>query len=400
MNLVTPLRRERAARAPWWPRVFGVLGLLVAILLAPALAPAQTPDVDRQAMIDGWRATLAQTEAALGGAGLTLADLDEQRDSVQAVLLAARALKADLDPHIADLDAQLKAIAPPPAEGQAPPTLPPATQEVYDKINAEFQALTALAGQTSVVILQGQQLIEEIASRRDALFTARLFDRSQSVLSPALWRDVAAGVPAVLSGAARLISAWLDRIAASSNTAVVLLLLAALAVVAIVLVVRFVFVRWARAWTAVQSPTPERKVLMATAIVVSDIAVPVLILFGLRLLFAELGLLPPGMGLIFDGVIAAVAIFTVITGMARALAAPGRPEWRIGGIADDTARSAYRIVACAAFLLALGPFVESSRPRRRHAGGLGGRGRRHPGGADRASRALSLPGSWSRAGSV
>ena len=358
MNPVTPLRRERTARAPWWPRLFGAFGLLVALLLAPAFTFAQPPDVDQQAMIDGWRATLAQTEAALSRAGLTLEDLGEQRDSVQAVLLAARALKADLDPHITDLDAQLKAIAPPPAEGQVPPTLPSATQEVYDRINAEFQALTALAGQTSVVILQGQQLIEEIASRRDALFTARLFDRGPSVLSPALWRDVAAGVPTVLAGTGRLISAWLDRIAASSSAAVVLLLLGALAVIAIVLVVHFVFVRWARAWTAVQSPTPERKVLMATAIVVSNIAVPVLILFGLRTLFAALGLLPPGIGLLFNGLIGAVAVFTVITGMARALAAPGRPEWRIGGIADDTASHAYRIVGVAAFLLALGSLVD------------------------------------------
>ena len=357
MNPVTPLRREKTDRAPWRTRAFGALGL-VALLMVPVLALAQAANVDRQAAIDGWRATLVQTEAALGRPGLTLEDLDEQRENVQAVHLAARALKAELDPRIADLDAQLKAIAPPPAEGEAPPTLPSATQEVHDKLNAEFQALTALAGQTTVVILQAQQLIEEIAARRDAQFSARLFDRGPSVLSPALWRDVGEGIPIVVSGAGRVISAWIERIAASSSAAVVLLLLAALAVIAIVLVVRFVFVRWARAWTAMQSPTPERKVLMATAIVVSDIAVPVVILFGLRVLFAELGLLPPGIAVIFNGVIAAVAVFAVITGMARALAAPGRPEWRIGGIADSTATSAYRIVACAAFLLALGPLVD------------------------------------------
>ena len=97
---------------------------------------------------------------------------------------------------------------------------------------------------------------------------------------------------------------------------------------------------------------------MATAVVVADIGVPMFILYGLRAIFAELGLLPPGIRILFDGVIVAVAVFAVITGVARALAAPGRPEWRIGGIADDTASRAYRIVAVAAFLLALGPLVE------------------------------------------
>ena len=40
------------------------------------------------------------------------------------------------------------------------------------------------------------------------------------------------------------------------------------------------------------------------------------------------------------------------------MAAPRRPEWRIGGIADDTAIRAYRVVAAAAFLLALGPLFD------------------------------------------
>ncbi|HET7714710.1 MAG TPA: DUF3772 domain-containing protein [Bauldia sp.] len=355
---VTPDRSATyrcARRLPVWA---AAVSLFLALLAAPFGALAQNTVADGQAMIDGWRATLAQTEAALQRDGLTLDDLDEQRDKVLSVLLAARAFKAELDPRIADLDAQLKAIAPPPEEGETPPPLPPAVQEVHDQLNAEFQALTGLSGQVGVVIVQAGQIIEALAARRDAFFTARLFDRSESVLSPALWRNVVGGVPALLSGVGRIVSAWIDRIAASSNAAVVLLLLAALVVIAIVLVVRFAFVRWAHAWTAAQSPTPERKVLMATAVVVADIAIPVLILFGLRMLFAQLGLLPPGIAVIFDGVITSVAVYAVITGMARALAAPGRPEWRIGGIADDTARRAYGIIALAGFFLALGPLID------------------------------------------
>src|SRR5690606_3658129 len=70
------------------------------------------------------------------------------------------------------------------------------------------------------------------------------------------------------------------------------------------------------------------------------------------------GLLPRGIGVILDGIIVAVAVFTVIGGMARALAAPGRPEWRIGGIADETARHVYRVVMVGALLIALGPLVD------------------------------------------
>ncbi len=356
---MNPFTRARSRTEPPHPWRFlaGIVALALAVLLAPLLAAAQD-NAGNQEMIDGWRATLSQTEAALERDGLTLADLAEQRDGVQSVATAARAFKTGIDPRVADLDAQMKAIAPPPAEGQTAPPLPPATQEVYDQLNAEFQALTAFSGQAAVVILQAGQLLEEIAARRDAFFTQRLFERQQSVLSPSLWRDIAAGIPTVISGTARILSGWFDRIAASTNLQALLLLLAAATVIAIVILVRFLLVRWAHAWTAGQSPTPERKVLMATAVVISDIGVPMLILYGLRAVMAELGLLPPGIRIIFDGVIVAVAVFAVITGVARALAAPRRPEWRIGGIADATASQAYRIVAAAAFLLALGPFIE------------------------------------------
>ena len=357
MNPVTPPRGGAGSARPWGgPAAIAALILaLLAFFCAGALAQ---DDGQRQAMINGWRATLAQTEAALQREGLTTKELDAKRDEVLGVATAARAFKAEIEPRLNDLDAQLNAIAPPPPAGETAPPLPPATQQIYDQLNAQFEDLSALAAQTTVIILQAGQMLEEIAKRRDAFFTARMFERGPSVVSPALWRDTVAGFPTLANGLGRVLSAWFGRIAASDGSATLLLLLAAATGVAIVAFVRFLFTRWAQAWTAAQSPTPERKVLMATAVVVADIAVPMLILYGLRATFAALGLLPPAIGILFDGVIVAAAVFAVITGMARALAAPNQPEWRIGGIADETARSAYRVVAFAAFLLALGPLAE------------------------------------------
>jgi len=356
MNAFTP-RRRGMLRAGIGPMI---AGLVVAFLLVPILALAQAPPDASQAVIAGWRATLAQTEAALTRPGLALSDLDDQRDRVQAVLAGARAFKAQIQPRLASLQAQIDAIIAPGPDGKTPsdPDLPPETRDVYEKLDQERQALSALMGQANVIILQAEQLLESIAERRGQFFNARLFDRSTSVLSPVLWRDVGEGLPTVARAVGRVLSGWMTRVAASSDAEVVLLLLAAAACVVIVIFVRFLFVRWTRAWTATQSPTPPRKVLMASAGVVADIGVPMLILFGLRAVLAALGLLPSGVAIILDGLIVSVAVFAVITGMARALAAPGRPEWRIGGIADATASRAYRVVAVAAFLIALGPLAD------------------------------------------
>ena len=115
------------------------------------------------------------------------------------------------------------------------------------------------------------------------MFSARLFDRGPSVLSPALWADTVGGIPKALAGAGRVIRGLADadrgehqpagRCSSSSP-------------------------RRQPCWSSLpsgtrscagpapgprsQSPTPARRVLMATAVVVADIGVPVMILFGLR----------------------------------------------------------------------------------------------------------------------
>lgn len=355
-HFTTMPRRQRS----FMPAVgIWIATLLVALVALPAAALAQAAAA-QQAVIDGWRATLTQTEAALTRDGLSLTDLDQHRDRVQAVLAGARAFKAQFEPRLTDLEAQINAIAPPPPEGSTAtaPSLPAEIQAVYDQLETERAALATLVGQANVVLLQGAQILQQIAARREAFFNARLFDRGTSVLSPALWREVGEGIPVVTGSVGRVLGSWLERVAASSNVEVVLLLLAALAGGVIVIFVRNLFVRWARAWTAKQDPTPTRKILMGGGVVIADIGVPMFILFGLRAVLAGLGLLPIGISVILDGIIVAVASYAVITGMARALASPGRPEWRIGGISDETARRAYRVVAIAAFLIALGPLAD------------------------------------------
>ena len=353
-----PRRRMGAVAAG-----LAALLLLVVACVAAFAQSAGSPAAlaaSHQAVIDGWRATLTQTEAALTRDGLTLNDLNQQRDRVQSVLTGARAFKAQVEPRLTDLEAQISAIAPPPPEGstETAPALPAEVQKVYDQLETERQTLATLVGQANVLILQGTQILDQIAARREAFFNARLFDRSASVLSPALWQEVGAGIPVVARSVGRVLGGWLDRVAASSNAEVILLFLAALAGAILVVFVRYLFVRWTHAWTAKQDPTPQRKILMAGGVVLADIGVPMLILLGFRAMLAGLGLLPVGIGVILDGIIIAVAAFTVITGMARALAAPGRPQWRIGGISDETARHAYRVVGAAAFLIALGPLAD------------------------------------------
>ena len=114
------LRGIPAPAARRTPFAMGVVALVLAFVLAMGAALAQEDAPAHQTTIDGWRATLADTQDALARADLTVADLDDERDKVLAVLTGARAFTAEIAPRVADLDAQLKAIAPAPEGATLP----------------------------------------------------------------------------------------------------------------------------------------------------------------------------------------------------------------------------------------------------------------------------------------
>jgi potassium-dependent mechanosensitive channel len=330
------------------------LAVLLALILAPVAA--WTQGEDEQATLNGWSATLSQAEATLGRADLAAADLDALRREVQAVYDEARAFDEDLQPRISEITDRLASIAPPEGgEGKEAPVL----VETRQHLQAELERLTGFSQQAGLVVLNAHQLLDKIRARRDTQFTTALFAHDRSALSPGLIADLAVETPTMLVGLGRIIGDWGRLVAASSDTVTVLLVVVAILIVVVILIARALFLKWAQGPGSSGEPTRSQKTVMALAIVAVDIGAPVLILFGLRALLFELKLLPRSIGEIFDGLTVAVAVFTVITGLARALAAPNRPSWRIAGIADQTARQSYGVVVIAAAILALYALIAS-----------------------------------------
>ncbi|MCP4383502.1 MAG: mechanosensitive ion channel family protein [Hyphomicrobiales bacterium] len=308
----------------------------------------------REAILDGWSATLSQAEAALRRSDLNDADLDSLQGRVQSVATSALAFQDEIKPDIDDLEDLLASITLPEGTGAEEPS---DLSETRAKLVADLDSLTGFARRTELVILRSNQLLSHIAERRSERFTTALFARDGSALSPGLLADLVLESSRVLAGTSRVVADWLQLVAGSSDSVTILLALLAVLIVVVVLTARRAFLRWAEGPTSLEDPGRPQKVLAAFAIVIVDVGVPLLILLGLRALLAELGLLPRSVDEIAIGLTTAVAIFTVITGLSRALAAPNRPAWRIAGIADSTARRVYGVVAAAAAILALYAFV-------------------------------------------
>ncbi|WP_421725678.1 mechanosensitive ion channel domain-containing protein [Bauldia sp.] len=327
-------------------RRFIALASTLALILLPGLASGQiSPE---RAMLNGWTATLNQVEAALGREDLADDDLDALQNRVQSVVTEALTFKDELAPRVRDLADLLGSIALP--EGTTIEDLPDVA-EARERYESELEALTGIERQTELVRLRGDQLLERIVERRSQQFATALYARGRSALSPTLIADLAAESVNLLAGTWRVIAGW-SRLVASSSDAVTLALgVVTVLIVGVVLVARALFLRWVQGPGSQGDPTRTHKIMMAFAVVIVDVGVPLLILIALRALLSELRLLPPSIDAIVVGLTVAVAIFTVITGLTRALTTPRRPAWRIAGIADGTARRTYGIVVVAAAIL-------------------------------------------------
>ena len=329
------------------------LSLLLALTLGVSAGRAQADD--RQTTIDGWRATLGQIEASLQRADLTNAELDDRRKSAQAILTGATAFGEELKPLIAAAEQRLQSLAP---REDLTADEPAAVTETRDRLQAELKTLVAYGQQADLVSLQARQLVEEIATRRSARLTTELSKRERSILSPGLWVDMAAETSSLVAGLGRIGGSWIRLVTASSDLITALLVALALALVAAILLARYLFLRWAIWSRQTDAPGFGLKLSMAVAVVIADIGVPLLILSGLTILFAELDLLPQGARDILSGVTAAAIVFATITGLTRALIAPARPTRRIAVLADPTAGRVYSFVVIGALFMALLVLIE------------------------------------------
>ncbi|HMN85803.1 MAG TPA: DUF3772 domain-containing protein [Bauldia sp.] len=332
-----------------WRSLAALAAFILSLLGAIAGVHAATDD--RQATIDRWRASLGQIENALQRTGITDDDLDRHRTAAQGILTDSLALGETLKPLIASAQERLQSVAP---RQDLTVEESKAVTETRDRLQAELNALVGLAQQADLVTLQARQILEEIATLRSTRLASELSARDRSIVSPGLWADIATGTSALAAAGAKTVAAWATAFAGSSDASTLLLALASLVIVVAILVARHYFMRWAKGASATGTARPGQRMLMAFAVVVADVGVPLLVLVGLRAVLNALGLLPADAATLYDALTAATIVFTAMTGLARAVLAPGRPAWRLTpAMTAPTAVRLYSLVFAAAVLVSL-----------------------------------------------
>jgi len=335
-------------------RYFAAHFFAIAAAAVLFLAAAHAADVDLQDVrqrLDAISATFDSAENTLKQSDIRNDTLVSLRDSINPMRAELRAKIGQLEPRRADVQKRVTELGAAPKEGAAPED---------PRITAERTAQTALLAemdgalkQAKLLNIRGDQILDRIDTERRSRFKERLLTQTEGVLSPSLWIPAAKGFSQEVSNFGELLSEWKHYAEAySTNGAMLFAPLAILALIAAVLVVRYFLLRYidrkAREGDVLQTRR-SLDVYLAVCRAVIDAAAPPLTAYAIFAFLSALDLISPRVDRMTNGVLTAIAIFSVGCAVTRALNAATRKKI---GFDEAAANRLYRSVTGAVAVVA------------------------------------------------
>lgn len=343
------------------PFAAGARGLLLVLLLAISLAsgvaaqqvvnPVDDAAGRAERQVEQFRQTLGQAGQILARPGLANEQLARARSDIERVRIDSAIAVERLTSPLADLQAQLKKLPPPPGKDASEP------QSIADeraRLTALIDRLTAARSKLALVSVEAEQLAAKLAALQRDRFFALVLEPSRSILNPAFWRSGLAGVAVLAERSGALVQNW--RVAAKETYAYpgLVALLALGAIVVVAMLIGHLALRRGR-----KDAEPDNFARLWRAVLALAVCVAVT-QFGFE--FAEelldrLGLLVGRIAVVLDaaqnGVLTVVAFWT----FAAAVFRPATPAWRVIAADDGAAASHATMIVLAGVIIGLAKFL-------------------------------------------
>ncbi len=359
--------RPMIRRWPAWLALLAVLASLAWLQPGPADAqvvpPAGTmgpagPAAQIRQKLEAARLELDQIEAGLGRPGLSDKALQQLRRNIEPLAELARSVVVDLSPRGDAIRLRLKELGPKPGE-KDPPEGADVTREREDR-QASLAEVDETVRMARTLIVQAEQIEKSIADMRRSLFTDRLFETSESIVSPTLWLEIVRGLPQDARALGLVARDTIDRaiVRLTPRGAIFVLGALALAIILIVPVRRFgvAFVKRDR---LAGQPTTLQKALAAAGLVTVSAALPFFSAYFVLSILTTTDLLPIRLEPVARSLLFGVAFMAFVMGLADALLAPDRSNWRFFAMSDDKAARLVRVIFVIAIIAVAGRFVEA-----------------------------------------
>lgn len=296
--------------------------------------------------IDEFRAGLDRIALEIKSPALNDAQLADQRTALEAIRTGAADQSAALGGPITEVDQQIASL------GKADPEKePPAIAAERAKLQASRDRLLSAKSRLDVISIEAEQMAGRVAAQQRDNFFQRIFQAERSILDPSLWADTAIGVGVLFSRLFGLFGSWWTAVAGSARLGGLLLFPALLTI--------FVILyrngrHWLRHWTgtalgANRSPDDLSRLwhvvwgqVRAILLIASIFAAAYLTLKVSKIDTARFVM-------VFDAVATFIAGTTIYYLLARRVAAPGQPQWRIIDVDESTAARLPLLVGLIAF---------------------------------------------------
>jgi potassium-dependent mechanosensitive channel len=168
---------------------------------APAPAPIAAQPVSLPSEVLEPITRLAKSIEGAEKAIQHLKELEEElsrlRNDVEAILNDSTQTAEGLRPQLSEIRSLIEKLGP--APGKDAPAEALAIASERQRLNALAAAIDGAVKSTELTWFRARQLIEKITTMRHQIFQRNLFERRQSPLLPALWRDVGTRMPNVMT---------------------------------------------------------------------------------------------------------------------------------------------------------------------------------------------------------
>jgi small-conductance mechanosensitive channel len=329
--------------------------------MAPSQIVTPTPANDAQATINSLKAQIDQISLGLQHQELTDKILAAFRSDADAIKAKANAVIAEQSPDLDAANAKLKQLGPPPKAPASGEPVPIESDAVKQERDAQTQAVAQIEGivkQAQLISLECDEVVNTISDRRRTRFAETLTERTRSVLDPSLWVEAVVAVPAAATAVDYMVGDWISLVAAHGGEVVIAFLAVLSAMILLLLLpLRRRLFRLVERSDDEEYPPKFRKIAAAAGVAAIQVGVPVLGLLGFFLALQALDLSRDRTDQAFIALIEGIALANAIYGLAVAILAPGKPQWRLVPMSDNAAVLLRRLLTGLAITTGTGLFV-------------------------------------------
>ncbi|MEM6664825.1 MAG: DUF3772 domain-containing protein [Pseudomonadota bacterium] len=321
---------------------------------------APAPDVpvsplvtEQQAVLDGLRAELSQTEAALLRDTITDESLNAVRSEAESIRRRAEAAAAAVTPDLTRMRERLAELGTP--EDGAPPESAQIMAE-RAQLTAQLEPFDAIAQRANLLVVESNQILERVTVIRRERLTRELTERGDGLTAPGLWVEMFESQARIFSSMQRVLSDAYTYVAARASIATLWPIAAVILVAAIFgRIISRLLRRMTGRFKRDKDFSPGRRALFGLAVLVRQFVVPALAIILSLAVVISVSLLPERIVPLTAAFAGAVCVFLLLRAISIVYLAPFQPELRLAPIEDLPALRLHSILTLIAIVFAAGP---------------------------------------------